>query len=37
MMPKMWPRKGQESFVGEISGLEISPRVAKIGPRKLSW
>ena len=24
MKPKMWPRLGQESFLGEISSLEIS-------------
>ena len=24
MKPKIWPRKGQESFLGEISSLEIS-------------
>ena len=32
MKPKMWPRWGQESFLGDIFG-----RVAKIGSRKLSW
>ena len=38
MKPKMWPRQGQESFLGEISSLEISAQdVAKIGSRKLSW
>ena len=24
MKPKMWPREAQESFLGEISSLEIS-------------
>ena len=38
MKPKMWPRQGQESFLGEISrGLDEAQDVAKIESRKLSW
>ena len=40
MKPTMWPRQGQESFLGEISSLEIlqdeAQDVAKTGSRKLS-
>ena len=31
MKPKMWPRQGQESFLGEISSLEISRSSPRCG------
>ena len=36
MKPKMWPRQGQESSLGEISSLEISrsPRCGQDGVKK---
>ena len=37
MKPKMWPRSAQESFLGEVSSLEISrlsPRCGQERPKK---
>ena len=34
MKPKMWPREAQESFLGEISSLEIFKMKPKMWPRE---
>ena len=35
MKPRMWPREAQESFLGEISSLEISRCSPRCGQERL--
>ena len=35
MKPKMWPREAQESFLGEVSSLEISRLSPRCGQERL--
>ena len=35
MKPKMWPREAQESFLGEVSNLEITRLSPRCGQERL--